>query len=57
MSKRYKVTVLVDYHVSADSVDDARNIVEQGAEFPVMPFDDETYCDTVTIQDVLQLSE
>ena len=54
---RYKVAVLVEYHVTADSVDDAWEKIEQGAEFPVMPFDDETYCDKVQIMQVVDLAE
>ena len=53
---RYKVAVLVEYHVTADSVDDAWEKIEQGAEFPVMPFDDETYCDKITIVNVMDLA-
>ena len=54
---RYKVAVLVEYHVTADSIDDAWEKIEQGAEFPVMPFDDETYCDKVQIMQVVDLAE
>lgn len=54
---RYKVTALVEYHVTADSAEDAWEKIEQGAEFPVMPFDDETYCDKVTIVNVMDLAK
>lgn len=54
---RYKVAVLVEYHVTAESIDDAWERIESGAEFPVIPFDDETYCDKVQILKVLDLAE
>jgi 5'(3')-deoxyribonucleotidase len=54
---RYKVAVLVEYHVSADSVDDAWEKIEQGAEFPVVPYDDETYCDKIQIVSVIDLAQ
>lgn len=54
---RYKVAVLVEYHVSADSIDDAWEKIESGAEFPVVPYDDETYCNKITIVNVLDLAE
>lgn len=57
MSNRYKVSVVVEYHVTADSIDDAWEKIETGAEYPVMPFDDETYCDKVQIMQVIDLAE
>lgn len=54
---RYEVSVLVTYKITADSVDDAYEKIEKGAEFPVMPFDDETYCDKVQIMQVIDLAE
>lgn len=54
---RYKVAVLVEYHVTAGSVDDAWEKIEQGAEFPVVPYDDETYCDKIQIMQVIDLAE
>jgi hypothetical protein len=53
---RYKVAVLVEYHVTAKDTDDAWSKIEDGAEFPVMPFDDETYCDKVQIVGVFELN-
>lgn len=54
---RYEVSVLVTYRISADSVDDAWQKIEDGAEFPVMPFDDETYVEKVQIMQVFDLAE
>ena len=55
MSNRYKVAVLVEYHVTAKDTDEAWEKIEQGAEFPVMPYDDETYCDRIQIVGVFDL--
>lgn len=53
---RYEVTVKVVYKVTAPSMDAAYALINDGAEFPVMPWDDETYCDTVNITSVKELS-
>jgi hypothetical protein len=54
---RYQVAVLVKYHVSADNLDDAWELIEVGAEFPVTPFDDETNVSSVQIVSVIDLSD
>lgn len=53
---RYKVSVLVEYHVTASTEDDAWERIESGAEFPVVPYDDETYCDRTQIVGVFDLA-
>jgi hypothetical protein len=57
MMNRYKVSVLVEYHVTAESVDDAWEKIEKGAEFPVVPYDDETYYLNEQIISVIDLEE
>lgn len=52
---RYKVEVRVVYHITADSPEDAKTVIEEGAEFPVIPYDDETYCDDVEVVKVEKL--
>jgi hypothetical protein len=54
---RYKVAVLVEYHVTAKDTDDAWSKIEEGAEFPVVPYDDETYCNKVHVIDAIELSQ
>lgn len=54
---RYKVSVLVEYHVSAATADDAWEVIESGAEFPVVPYDDETYMDKMQIMQAIDLAE
>jgi hypothetical protein len=53
---RYKVEVKATYHVTAKSISDAYRVIHEGAEFPVVPWDDETYCDEVSIVSVKELS-
>lgn len=53
---RYSVEVKVTYKVSAKSIDDAYRIINTGAEFPVVPYDDETYADEIFITSVKELS-
>jgi hypothetical protein len=53
---RYAVEVKVTYHVSAKSISDAYQAITDGAEFPVMPYDDETYCNEVAITSIRELS-
>jgi ABC-type molybdate transport system substrate-binding protein len=53
---RYEVHVHVVYKVDAASSEDAYRKINEGAEFPVMPYDDNTYCDSTVITDVKQLS-
>lgn len=54
---RYEVTVKVVYKVTAESMDAAYAMINDGAEFPVMPWNDETYCDTIAITSVKELSK
>lgn len=54
--QRYEVHVHVVYKIDAESVGDAYRKIQEGAEFPVLPYDDNTYCDKVSITDVIQLS-
>lgn len=49
---RYEVEVKVTYKVSAKSIDDAYRIIDSGAEFPVVPYDDDTYVDTIAITSI-----
>lgn len=49
---RYEVFVNVVYRVTADSAEQAQSIIEEGAEFPVVPYDDETYCSEVNVEKV-----
>jgi hypothetical protein len=53
---RYKVEVKVTYHVTAKSMQDAYRTINEGAEFPVVPWDDDTYCNEVSITSVKELS-
>jgi len=52
---RYEVEVKVTYRVNAESIEDATNKIEMGAEFPVIPWDDETYCSEVDVVQVKPL--
>ena len=56
MTNRYAVEVKVTYHVSAASMDEAYRIINEGTEFPVVPWDDETYCSATAITSVRELS-
>lgn len=48
MSKRdYEVLATVRYIVSASSETEALKIIDEGAEYPVTPFNEGTYCDDV----------
>jgi hypothetical protein len=53
---RYTVEVKVTYNVTAKSISDAYRVIHEGAEFPVVPWDDETYCSEVSIVSVKELS-
>jgi hypothetical protein len=53
---RYEVEVKVVYKVSAKSIEDAYRIIDSGAEFPVVPYDDETYADGIFIRSVKEIS-
>lgn len=53
---RYEVEVRVVYHITADSRDDAMDKIIEGAEFPVVPYDDETYCTDIEVSTVKELS-
>ena len=53
---RYEVHVHVIYKIDAESSQDAYRKINEGAEFPVLPYDDNTYCDDITIVEVRQLS-
>jgi len=50
----YKVEVLVTYKVEADSEEDAMEIIQMGTEFPVMPFNENTYA---TNDEILTIKE
>ena len=54
---RYKVAVLVEYHVTADSIDDAWERIEAGAEFPLVPYVDEDYMHKMQIVNVIDMAE
>lgn len=49
---RYAVTIEVVYHITADNSFDAAQLIEEGAEYPVVPYDDETYCHRVDLKSV-----
>jgi hypothetical protein len=53
---RYEVHVSVVYKIDATSPEAAYRKINEGAEFPVVPYDDNTYCDSVIITNVKQLS-
>lgn len=53
---RYEVHVHVIYKVDAESQEAAYRKINEGAEFPVVPYDDNTYCDDITIVDIKELS-
>ena len=53
---RYEVHTHVVYMVDAVSATEAYSKIEEGAEFPVVPYDDNTYCNKITITDVVQVS-
>lgn len=53
---RYEVHVSLVYKVDANSPEDAYRVINEGAEFPVVPYNDNTYCDQITITNVKQLS-
>lgn len=52
---RYKVEVRVSYVITAESADEARIKIEEGAEYPVVPYDDNTYCDDVEVVRVVEV--
>lgn len=52
---RYEVIVNVAYHITAENAEQAQELIEQGAEFPVVPYDDETYCNSVEVVKVEKL--
>lgn len=43
--KDYEVYALVRYVVKADSLEDARAQVIDGGEFPLIPYNENNYCD------------
>jgi hypothetical protein len=53
---RYEVEVLVKYRVDAHSETEAFEKISDGAEFPVLPYDDNTYCHSISVVDVTTLS-
>ena len=53
--KRYEVTVSVTYKVDAHSDTEAFEKIADGAEFPVLPYDDNTYCDKIEITQVKEI--
>ena len=53
---RYEVEVKVTYHITAPSYTEAYRAISEGAEFPVVPWDDETYVSDVVISRVTELS-
>jgi hypothetical protein len=54
--KRYEVHVHVVYKVDATSSEDAYRKIDEGAEFPVMPYEDNTYCDAIVIAEIKELN-
>lgn len=44
---RYEVEIKVVYRVDAESDFDAMQKIVQGAEFPVVPYDENTYCSDI----------
>ena len=53
---RYEVEVKVTYRITAPSYSEAYRIINQGAEFPVVPWDDENYASDITIARITELS-
>lgn len=53
---RYEVEVKVTYHITAPSYGAAFRAIRDGAEFPVVPWDDETYVSNVVISRMTELS-
>ena len=49
---RYKVTMQVDYEVEADSIEYAYQLVSEGTEFPLCPYNDDNYCDSSEITSI-----
>jgi hypothetical protein len=54
---RYKVAVLVEYHVTAGNIDDAWERIEAGAEFPLVPYVDEDYMSKMQIVSVIDMAD
>jgi hypothetical protein len=54
---RYKVAVLVEYHVTAGNIDAAWERIEAGAEFPLVPYVDEDYMSKMQIVSVIDMAE
>lgn len=52
---RYEVKVTVTYKVDAESDFDAMQKIVQGAEFPVVPYDENTYCSDVAYVGVKEI--
>jgi hypothetical protein len=57
MNNRYEVEVRVKYRVTAPSIAKAYEAINEGAEFPVVPWDDETYCFDIAITSVKEVKE
>lgn len=56
MAKRYAVEVNVTYHVTAENIAEAYENIHEGAEYPVLPYNDDTYCAATAITSVKELS-
>ena len=54
---RYKVAVLVEYHVTAGNIDDAWERIEAGAGFPLVPYVDEDYMSKMQIVSVIDMAD
>lgn len=53
--KRYEVTASVTYVVDAHSDTEAFEKIADGAEFPVVPYDENTYCNKIEITEVKEI--
>ena len=54
---RYEVKVEVTYRVTANSIQDAYRIINDGAEYPVVPWDDDTYVSNTAIKHITELNK
>lgn len=57
MTNRYEVKVEVTYRINAESIQDAYRVINDGAEFPIVPWDDDNYVDNVAIKHISELSK
>lgn len=54
---RYRVYAYVEYEVEAESADYAKQMVRDGAEFPLLPFVETNYCNSSEVVFVYPLQD